>query len=247
MVDKQNIQPGGKRFVLEGVKDLLPMIPGVLPFGLITGANSASLGLSPEMTIGATLLFFAGSAQLAAYQLIQDNALPVVILFTTLMVNIRFVIYSAAFAPLLHTMKIRHKWPLAYLLSDQAYGLCASKFAPDDHGREKLFYYIGAAVAMWASWVACVIMGMLVGEKIPSSWSLEFAIPLAFLAMLVSIIRDRVSLITAVSSAVIASCFVHLPYNMGFISAIIGGVIAGFFFSSFFSLVRLKNQEGRDG
>lgn len=223
------------------------MIPGVLPFGLITGANSASLGFSPEMTIGATLLFFAGSAQLAAYQLIQDNTLPAVILVTTLMVNIRFFIYSAAFAPLLHSMKIRHKWPLAYLLSDQAYGLCVSKFAPDDHGREKLFYYIGAAVAMWASWVAFVIMGMLVGEKIPSSWSLEFAIPLAFLAMLVSVIRDRVSLMTAVSSGVIATSLVHLPYNLGFISAIIGGVVAGFFFSSLFSRVPSRNQDRKDG
>lgn len=208
------------------------MIPGVLPFGLITGANSANLGLSPEMTIGATLLFFAGSAQLAAYQLIQENALPAVILFTTLMVNIRFAIYSAAFAPLLHSMKTRHKWPLAYLLSDQAYGLCAAKFNADDQGREKLFYYTGAALAMWVSWVACVILGMLVGEKIPSSWSLEFAIPLAFLAMLVSIIRDRVSLITAVTSAVLASCFVSLPYNLGFMSAIIGGVVVGLLFSA---------------
>ena len=247
MVDKQNTQPGGLRFLLEGVKDLLPMIPGVLPFGLITGANSASLGLSPEMTIGATLLFFAGSAQLAAYQLIQENALPVVILVTTLMINIRFVIYSAAFAPLLHSMKIRHKWPLAYLLSDQAYGLCVSKFAPNDHGREKLFYYIGAAVAMWASWVAFVIMGMFIGEKIPSSWSLEFAIPLAFLAMLVSIIRDRVSLMTAVFSAVIASCLAYLPYNLGFILAIVGGVAAGFFFSPLVARGNLKNQEGKDG
>ncbi|MHA6964516.1 AzlC family ABC transporter permease [Zobellella denitrificans] len=247
MEDKQNTQSGGRRFFLEGAKDLLPMIPGVLPFGLITGANSVSLGLSPEMTIAATVLFFAGSAQLAAYQLIQENALPAVILFTTLMVNIRFVIYSAAFAPLLHSLKLRHKWSLAYLLSDQAFGLCASRFSPDDHGREKLFYYTGAAVAMWASWVAFVIMGMLVGEKIPSSWSLEFAIPLAFLAMLVSIVRDRISLITAISSAVIATSFIHLPYNLGFISAIIGGVAAGCIFSAFVSRGSLKRREGQDG
>ncbi|NHI01711.1 AzlC family ABC transporter permease [Oceanimonas sp. MB9] len=219
--------PGNRFYFFAGIKELLPMVPGVLPFGLIAGANGTSLGFSPELTLGMTLLFFAGSAQLAAYQLIQDQALPAIIVFTALMVNIRFLIYSAAFAPLLHDMKTRHKWPLAYLLSDQAYGLCASRFSPQDNGREKLYYYIGAALALWVSWVGSVGLGLLVGEQIPAEWSLEFAIPLAFLAMLVANIRDRAALITAICSAMLAIGLSRLPYNLGFIAAIIGGTALG--------------------
>lgn len=218
---------GNRYFFLEGIRDLLPMVPGVLPFGLIAGANGESLGFTPDMTLGMTVLFFAGSAQLAAYQLIQEQALPAVIVFTALMVNIRFLIYSAAFAPLLHGMKACHKWPLAYLLSDQVYALCASRFPPQDNGREKLHYFTGAALAMWASWVASVGLGLLVGERIPAGWSLEFAIPLAFLAMLVVNIRDRASLITAVAAALLAIGLSQLPYNLGFIAAIIGGIATG--------------------
>ena len=233
-----------RHFFIEGARDLLPMIPGVLPFGLVTGASSASLGFSPEMTLGATLLFFAGSAQLAAYQLIQDNAVPVVILFTTLMINIRFLIYSAAFAPLFHSIKKRHKWPLAYLLSDQAYGLCVARFAADDHSRKKLFYYSGAALMMWVSWVCFVMVGMLVGEQIPSSWSLEFAIPLSFLAMLVSVVRDQATLTAALCSGGIATVFSSLPYNMGFMAAIVGGVAMGYVFSGRFITKKTGVEEG---
>jgi predicted branched-subunit amino acid permease len=74
--------------------------------------------------MGMTVLFFAGSAQLAAYTLIQDNAPFFIILLTTVVVNLRFAIYSATFAPLLAPLKKRYRMPLAYLLSDQAYGLC---------------------------------------------------------------------------------------------------------------------------
>lgn len=227
MASTSSDRPDNRFYFLTGVKELLPMVPGVLPFGLIAGANGTSLGFSPEMTLGMTLLFFAGSAQLAAYQLIQDQALPAIIVFTALMVNIRFLIYSAAFAPLLHDLKTRHKWPLVYLLSDQAYGLCASRFSPQDNGREKLYYYIGAAFALWVSWVGSVGLGLLVGEQIPAEWSLEFAIPLAFLAMLVANIRDKTALFTAACSAMLAITLSSLPYNLGFIAAIIGGTALG--------------------
>lgn len=245
--DNHHMQVSNKRAFFEGVKDLLPMVPGVLPFGLIAGANGNSLGFDPEMTIGMTLLFFAGSAQLAAYQLIQDQALPAVIIFTALMVNIRFFIYSASFAPLLHSLKRRHKWPLAYLISDQAYGLCALRFTSSENGSEKLYYYTGSAMALWVSWVGSVVLGMQIGGKIPAEWSLEFAIPLAFLAMLVSSINDKPSLITAIFSAMVATSLIQLPYNLGFISAIIGGTAIGLIASSFITRSAAGPQRENNG
>ncbi|EXJ12493.1 AzlC family ABC transporter permease [Nitrincola nitratireducens] len=234
MIRKINPMNGSyKVYFFSGVRDLLPMIPGIIPFGLITGAYSSNLGFSFDMTLFATLLFFAGSAQIIAYQLIQDGALPIVIFFTAMMVNIRFMIYSAAFAPVFYTLKNYQKWILAYLLSDQAYGLCASRFLASDHGRDKLFYYSGAAISMWFVWIVCVLIGLRVGERIPSEWSLEFAIPLAFLAMLVSVLRDFITFMTAIMSAFIAIILSQLPYNLGFLIAIVGSVVFGVKIESF--------------
>lgn len=211
----------------QGVRDLLPLVSGVLPFGLIAGANGVALGMSPETIMGMTVLFFAGSAQLAAYQLIQENAPFVIILVTAVVVNLRFAIYSATFAPLLAPMKRIKRWPLAYMLSDQVYGLCSVPAQQQRSDGERLWYLIGVATSMWLSWVLSVVAGIALGASIPPEWSLEFTIPLAFLAMLVATITRPILLIVAVVSGLSAVLFQLLPYNSGFIVAVAAGVIAG--------------------
>jgi len=211
----------------QGVRDLLQLVSGVLPFGLIAGANGVALGMSPETIMGMTVLFFAGSAQLAAYQLIQENAPFVIILITSVVVNLRFAIYSATFAPLLAPMKRIKRWPLAYLLSDQVYGLCSVPAQQQRPDGERLWYLIGVATSMWLSWVLSVIAGIALGASIPPEWSLEFTIPLAFLAMLVATITRPILLVVAVVSGLSAVLFQLLPYNSGFIVAVGAGVIAG--------------------
>ncbi|WP_293266255.1 AzlC family ABC transporter permease [Neptunomonas sp.] len=211
----------------QGVRDLMPLVSGVLPFGLIVGANGVALDMSPELIMGMTVLFFAGSAQLAAMQLIQENAAFVVIVLTTIVINLRFAIYSATFAPLFYPLKKRYRLPFAYILSDQAYGLC---IAPDQQQRsdaERISYYLGTAVALLVSWVLSVILGIAVGASIPPEWMLGFTIPLAFLAMLMSTITNRLLLIVAIVSGLAAIFMQGLPYNLGFILAIVTGVIAG--------------------
>ena len=100
----------------QGVRDLMPLVSGVLPFGLIVGANGVALDMSPELIMGMTVMFFAGSAQLAAMQLIQENAAFVVIVLTTIVINLRFAIYSATFAPLFYPLKKRYRLSFAYIL-----------------------------------------------------------------------------------------------------------------------------------
>ncbi len=224
----------------QGVRDLLPLVSGVLPFGLIAGANGVALGMAPETVMGMTLLFFAGSAQLAAYQLIQENAPFVIIVITSVVVNLRFAIYSATFAPLLGPLKRRHRWPIAYLLSDQVYGLCA---VPDQMSRtdgERLWYMVGVATSMGVSWILSVIAGIALGASIPPEWSLEFTIPLAFLAMLVATITRPVMLLVATVSGTCAVLFQLLPYNSGFIVAVVAGVAAGWLLPGVFK----QNKSG---
>lgn len=210
-----------------GAKDMLPLLSGVLPFGLITGANGIALGLSPEQVFGMTMLFFAGSAQLAAYQLIQDNAAFVVVVLTTVVINLRFAIYSATMASTLHPLKKRYRWPLAYMLTDQSYGLCSSPERQSAGLLERVWYYFGGAIVMCSFWVMAVLLGVAVGASIPSEWSLEFSIPLAFLAMLVGTVRNRTLLLVAVASGAFAVLLRSLPLNMGFIAAVMIGVGVG--------------------
>ncbi|MBR9865618.1 MAG: branched-chain amino acid ABC transporter permease [Oceanospirillales bacterium] len=215
-----------KQFWL-GVRDLLPLVSGVLPFGLIVGATGVSLGMTPEMVVGMSALFFAGSAQLAAYSLIQDNAPFIIILATAVVINLRFAIYSAAFAPLLGPLPKRYRFTLAYMLSDQTYGLCSMPEQMAKTTPERIGYLAGVTLALYVTWLVSVILGIALGAGIPPHWSLEFTIPLAFLAMLVTTITSRLLFMVAVISGSCAVLFQLLPFNTGFIVAVVAGVSGG--------------------
>lgn len=212
---------------VQGVRALIPLTPGVIPFGLVTGVMAIEMGMSPGMSIGMTLLFYSGSAQLVALQLLQSGALPAAIVATALIINLRFVMYSASLAPYLHHLPRSWTWAVSYMLSDQSYALCSLKFSSGELGRYAPHYYAGTALAMWLTWQLSVCAGIYLGSSIPQTWSLNFAVPLSFLALLVPNIRGMETLGAATAGGVIAVIAVNLPYNLGLVTASIGGVVAG--------------------
>ncbi|MFS2155899.1 AzlC family ABC transporter permease [Pseudomonas sp. Pseusp122] len=217
----------GREAFMHGVRTLLPLTPGVIPFGLVTGYMAVQIGMSAGTSIGMTLLFYSGSAQMVALQLLHTGALPITIVVTALIINLRFIMYSASLAPYLHHLPRRWTWPMAYLLSDQSYALCVLKFASGELGRFAHHYYAGTAISMWLAWQLSVVAGIYLGASIPQSWSLGFAIPLSFLALLIPGLRSIASLGAAAVGGVLAVLAIKLPYNLGLVTASVGGVIAG--------------------
>lgn len=115
---------------------------------------------------------------------------------------------------------------LAYLLTDQAYAVSISAYG--DHGPpSKSWFFFGAAITLWGIWQTGTAAGILLGAQIPPSWSLDFAIPLTFLALLFPTIRNRPSAVAAVSAGLLALVGHKLPYNLGLFIASFGGISAG--------------------
>jgi 4-azaleucine resistance transporter AzlC len=212
---------------IHGVKTLMPLTPGVIPFGLVTGVMAIEMGMSPGTAMGMTLLFYSGSAQMVALQLLHNGVLPVAIVVTALIINLRFVMYSASLAPHLHHLPRRWTWPLSYLLSDQSFALFSLRYASGEQDRFSHYFYAGTAFAMWLAWQLSVLAGVLLGANIPESWSLSFAIPLSFLALLVPNLRSAPTLGAAAVGGLIAVLAIEMPYNLGLVMASIGGVLAG--------------------
>ncbi|MFJ5300248.1 AzlC family ABC transporter permease [Pseudomonas sp. NPDC088368] len=218
----------GAQAFWQGVRALLPLTPGVIPFGLVTGVMAIGMGMSPGTAMGMTLIFYSGSAQLVALQLMQTGVLPVAIVVTALIINLRFIMYSASLAPHLNHLPRRWTWPVSYMLSDQSYALCTMRFASGQlSGPFAHWYYAGTAFSMWLAWQVSVLAGVLLGASIPESWSLTFAIPLSFLALLVPGLRNVPTLAAATVGGLIAVLAVKLPYNLGLVIASVGGIVAG--------------------
>ena len=217
----------GTHAFMHGAHTASPFTTGVIPFGLIAGVSAAGMGMSLTTTMGMTLLFYSGSAQIAVLQLLQNGALPVTMVITALVINLRFLMYSASLAPHLHHLPRHKTWPMSYLLADQVFALFSLRSAFGELGRYAFHYYIGAALTMWLGWTLAVLTGVILGARIPEAWSLGFAIPLSFLALLIPSIRSVATLSAAAAGGALAVLAVDLPYNLGMLTASLGGVIAG--------------------
>lgn len=212
---------------MAGVRDMVPILVGVFPFALISGVAAVGAGVPSSVALAMSFLVYAGASQLVAMQLLTQGATMLVIVLTTLVVNLRFVMYSASLATHFRSLSALWKWLLAYVLTDQAYALFVTHEARHTEGKFKHWYYWGAALSMWTIWQVGSGVGILLGAQVPASWSLDFAIPLTFLVLLIPVVKDRPSAAAALTAGVTAVLGARLPYNGGLISAAVLGIIVG--------------------
>jgi predicted branched-subunit amino acid permease len=213
-----------------GVRDALPLLLGVVPFALVAGVAGVEAGLTPVQTVGLSVVVFAGASQLAAIELLgQDAALGVVVL-TVVVVNLRMLMYSASIAPYFRDLSARVRAGCAYVLTDQAYALALARYA-SDRDREgttrRPYYYLGVALTLWVVWQAGTVVGVVFGAAVPDGWRLGFAVPLVFLALLVPAVSDAPGLAAAIVAAVVAVGGAGLPFNLGLIVGAVVGVATG--------------------
>ena len=208
----------------QGAKDISPILLGVMPFGLISGATTVSLGLTVGQALGMSFIVFAGASQLAALELLQNGAFLGIIFLTVGIINARMIMYSAALAPHFTRLSLPWRLLLPYTMVDQVFLLSSLRYTQEPEMMHKRWYYLGLAVPIFTAWHSAVIFGVLVGTQIPSSWGLDFTIPLIFLAMIFPAVSDRPTVIAAVVGGLAAVMLRSLPYNLGFILAALIGV-----------------------
>ena len=211
----------------EGARAEIPLLIGVIPFGLIYGALAVNAGLSNAEAQLMSSIVFAGSAQFITAQLVHEAAPGLVIVLTIAIVNLRHMLYSASMAPYIASLPTRWKAVLSYLLTDEAYAPTILHY--EKHGVTPYthWFWLGAGCALWAFWQTSTAVGIFLGAAIPESWSLDFALPLTFIAMLVPVLRGRPAIAAALSAGVVALLAFSLPYKLGLIVAALVGILVG--------------------
>lgn len=209
-----------------GFVQVLPTVVGIIPFGLVTGVAGIKAGLSAiEVTLMSALVF-AGAAQLVALQLIGAGASGLLVVLATVVVNLRYVMYSGALAKPLEALTPRLKALAAFLMVDQNFALALTQH-PTLGPKLTPWYYLGAGVPLWLNWVITTYIGAVLGARVPAQWSLDFAVPLCFLVLLVPAVQNRPSLAAALVGGVVATLLVGLPYRMGLFVGAVAGIAAG--------------------
>ena len=212
---------------LLGVKAELPILLGTIPFGLIYGVVSRGAGIPVIAAQGMSIIVLAGSAQFVVAQLVGAGVPAGIVILTAVIINLRHALYSASVAPYLK--RLNHGWQmlLAYLLTDEAYAVAITHYQQGGDATRKHWYFLGAGLTLWSSWQASTAVGIALGAQVPASWSLDFTLPLTFIALVVPSLKGRAGIAAAATAGIIAVLAAGLPLRSGLAVATLIGICVG--------------------
>ncbi|HTD03479.1 AzlC family ABC transporter permease [Undibacterium sp.] len=232
----------------EAAKAGMPTLFGVGAWGLVVGVAMIKAGLTVPQALGMTLLVFAGSAQLASLPLIAAHAPAWVIFLTALVVNLRFVIFSAILAPHFSYLPWKQRAWLGYLSGDISVGLFMYRYPEPGFDRRKLPYLKGLIFPNWTAWQVGSVIGILLGSQVPASWGLGFAGTLAILCIMLPLVMNKAALVGVAVAGAIALASAHMPYKLGLLIAVLAGMAVAMAVEEWLEKrAHGNNSNGRDG
>src|SRR5260370_29083248 len=165
---------GQIRALRQGASATAGLFACIAPWGFVAGVAMASAGLQQTPAVSRSVLVFAGTAQLAVLPLLVAKAPLWVMVATALVVNLRYVIYSAVLAP--HFEHLPRLWRvlLSYITVDGVFALFAGRYRPEDRNPHKHWYFLGGSLVMWCAWQLSSWIGIFAGAMIPGRSALEF-------------------------------------------------------------------------
>ena len=212
-----------------GIRDGLPFLAALAPFGLLFGVASNEAGLGLGAAMGFSVGVIAGASQFTAVSLIADGAPALVVVATALAVNLRVAMYSASLAPWLGAAPAWQRALAAYALFDSTYA-CAAQAYPRHPGwsvRDRLLYFAGSAGPGVPAWLLVTALGSTLGAAVPEALALDFAVPVCFLAMVAPGLRTLPQVAAAFTSVAGALLLAWVPYSLGLLVAAAAAMAVG--------------------
>lgn len=209
----------------EGFKAGVPSLFGIAAWGLVVGVAMVKSGLTISQALGMTLLVFAGSAQLASLPLMVASAPIWVVFATALVVNLRFVIFSALLAPHFAHLPWHKRLLLGYTAGDMTVALFLQRFPEEAPALGKVSYLKGLLYPNWTAWQVGSIAGIFLGSAVPAEWGLGFAGTLAILCILVPMVLGSPALSGVAVASATAVLAYEFPYKLGLLAAVVLGMI----------------------
>jgi predicted branched-subunit amino acid permease len=204
-----------------------PLVVGFVPWGVVVGLAMVSAGLTSGQAVGMSVLVFAGASQIAVLPLLIAGAPLWVMYVTALVVNLRYVIYSAVLAPYFGRLPWVWRALLSYVTVDGVFALFIGRFRPSDDEPTRHWFYLGGCLLSYVVWQISSWIGIFGGALIPRDWSLDFAGTLALVALIIPLLYDRAVVCGALAAGVVSVAAAGLPLNLGVLAAIATGVLVG--------------------
>ena len=206
-----------------------PMAVGVFAYGVAFGllAQEASLSLAEAVTMSA--LVYSGTAQLATASALGTGAgtATLAIALAVLLLNARYLLYSAAFRPWLGPLPAYRTYPMLFFMGDGSWVLSMQAYA---RGERDGGFPFGASIAMFLPWLLGTLAGVVAAGLVanPALLGLDFMLVAFSAAMGLGMFKLQPSwsvVIAAAATALLVDRFA--PGGWTIVAAgLVGGLVA---------------------
>lgn len=201
------------RMLTKALQQASPIIMGYLPVGFAYGVLAQNVGISLLNTVLMSVIVYAGSSQLIAVGLIGSLISPLSIIVTTLIVNLRHLLMSAALSPYMKTWSSLQIAAFSFELTDETFALHSQRFVHESpHAPEEKRSALAINLLVQSSWVVGSWLGFSAGTLIPDvrPVGLDFALPAMFITLLVGQVKNGLHLMVALLSGSLATALLLL-------------------------------------
>jgi len=212
-----------------GTREVLPIVLGAVPFGVLFGAVAAEADFSATNTVLMSLIVYSGTIQLVGLNMIVAGTPWPLIALASLIVNSRHLFYSAALTPHVRGLPMRWRILLSYGMTDQIYALAERRYNARDGSTAKQWYVLTASALLFVAWLASTYVGFEFGGVLKrfDGLGLDFAIYATLVALAAPSIGDICSVAAGLAAGSIALILAPVPYQGGVFLAILAGVASG--------------------
>jgi predicted branched-subunit amino acid permease len=212
-----------------GARDIIPMMVGAAPFGVIFGTLVTSGPLHLWHGQLMSLVVFAGSAQFIALGLIAGHASFAVVWPPPSSSTCATCCTAPRSRPTSRTCRCAGASPWAVCSptkSSRSPGRTTGTHPP---GSVSPYYFLGAGLAMYLNWQIWTLAGLLFGAAFPGlqSLGLDFAMVATFIAIVVPQLVALRYFAAAATAGALAFFWQAWPYKLGLLGAVFAGVVVG--------------------
>jgi 4-azaleucine resistance transporter AzlC len=228
-MSRKRVDQGHRAEIARGIRDVVPVLLGAAPFGVLFGALAAESGLGLVNTLLMSLVVYSGTMQMIGLKMITAGAGMPLVAFAAFIVNSRHAFYSASLTPHMRRLTVWWRLVLSYGMTDQIYVLAERRYATRDSSTAKHWYMLSTSLALFLAWFASTWVGFASGDVLKrfEELGLDFALIATYLALVASSLSDPRAVAAGLSAGLLAVALFDLPYQGGLFVAILGGICVG--------------------
>lgn len=218
---------------------ICPLLIGVVPFGLVLGAQASQKGLSFVEVAMMCGLNFAGGSEFVAIELWHNPPLLLLIAGMTFLVNSRHLLMGATLEPHIRNLSTRKALVTLFFMADETWAFGLEDARSRDHasarGQLSLPFYAGLAACLYGTWVISTTIGALIGPRVgnPETIGLDMAFPAVFLVLLKGLWKGyRAAIPWLVSLAIAIVLRIVIPGSWYVAGGTLSGLITAYLLSA---------------